>query len=100
MTTGNKRRALVTGATEGIGLACASALVRAGVQVLLVGRSTAKGERAMAAAPLPPAIAGFMPPIWRRPTICGACLMRSTPAGAGWILPSIMPVSMAPRLPH
>lgn len=51
MTTGNKRKALVTGATEGIGLACASALVRAGVQVLLVGRSTAKGERDMAAAP-------------------------------------------------
>ncbi|WP_281418187.1 hypothetical protein [Candidatus Sodalis endolongispinus] len=43
MTTGSKRRALVTGATERIGLACADALVCAGVQVLLVGRSTAKG---------------------------------------------------------
>lgn len=51
MTTGSKRRALVTGATEGIGLACADALVRAGVQVLLVGRSPAKGARAMASAP-------------------------------------------------
>lgn len=51
MTTGSKRSALVTGATEGIGLACADALVRAGVQVLLVGRSPAKGARAMASAP-------------------------------------------------
>lgn len=45
------QRALVTGATEGIGLACAAALAQQGTHVLLVARSREKGDSLMSAAP-------------------------------------------------
>ena len=38
--------ALVLGGTQGLGLACASALAGAGVTVVLNGRDAAKGEKA------------------------------------------------------
>ena len=43
------RRALVTGASDGIGLGIATRLAQAGAEVLLPVRNTAKGEAAVAA---------------------------------------------------
>src|ERR1039457_4534435 len=43
------RTALVTGASRGIGLACAQALASAGARVVLAARATAKLEAASAA---------------------------------------------------
>jgi 3-oxoacyl-[acyl-carrier protein] reductase len=49
--TGPNRTALVTGASRGIGLACAQALASAGVRVILAARDAAKLEAAAAAIP-------------------------------------------------
>ncbi|WP_417629139.1 SDR family NAD(P)-dependent oxidoreductase, partial [Pararhodobacter aggregans] len=43
------RRALVTGASSGIGLACASALADAGAEVMMVARGADRLEEASAA---------------------------------------------------
>jgi 3-oxoacyl-[acyl-carrier protein] reductase len=49
--TGPTRTALVTGASRGIGFACAQALASAGVRVILAARDAAKLEAASAAIP-------------------------------------------------
>ena len=43
------RRAVVTGGTSGIGLAIARAFLEAGVEVIITGRSEARGAEALAA---------------------------------------------------
>jgi 3-oxoacyl-[acyl-carrier protein] reductase len=48
---GPTRTALITGASRGIGLACAQALASAGARVILAARDTAKLEAASAAIP-------------------------------------------------
>ena len=49
--TGTTRTALITGASRGIGLACAQALASAGTRVILAARDAAKLEAASAAIP-------------------------------------------------
>src|SRR5579862_3810893 len=49
--TGPIRTALITGASRGIGLACAQALASAGARVILAARDAAKLEAASAAIP-------------------------------------------------
>jgi len=49
--TGTTRTALITGASRGIGLACAQALASAGIRVILAARDAAKLEAASAAIP-------------------------------------------------
>jgi len=49
--TGPTRTALITGASRGIGLACAQALATAGIRVILAARDAAKLEVASAAIP-------------------------------------------------
>jgi 3-oxoacyl-[acyl-carrier protein] reductase len=49
--TGPTRTALITGASRGIGLACAHALASAGARVILAARDAAKLEAASAAIP-------------------------------------------------
>jgi len=49
--TGTTRAALITGASRGIGLACAQALASAGIRVILAARDAAKLEAASAAIP-------------------------------------------------
>lgn len=49
--TGTERTALITGASRGIGLACAHALASTGVRVILAARDAAKLEAASAAIP-------------------------------------------------
>lgn len=45
--TSNTSTALVTGGTSGIGLATARKLAQLGIHVLLVGRNTERGKRAV-----------------------------------------------------
>jgi len=49
--TGPSRTALITGASRGIGLACAQALASAGTRVILAARDSAKLEAASATIP-------------------------------------------------
>ena len=49
--TGTSRTALITGASRGIGLACAQALASSGARVILAARDAAKLEAASAAIP-------------------------------------------------
>ena len=49
--TGSSRTAFITGASRGIGLACAQALASAGTRVILAARDAAKLEAASAAIP-------------------------------------------------
>jgi NAD(P)-dependent dehydrogenase (short-subunit alcohol dehydrogenase family) len=92
------RRALVTGATDGIGLHTATALARLGADVTLVARDPARGHSAAQA------IAGqtgsravrFLPRICRPRPTSAAWLPPSSPVATTWTSWSTTSVASTP----